>query len=57
MIINSYGNCIKISQIENYDYNTGIIYLTSKEEMKPKRRGNKVYYLLDRADIMTVNLS
>lgn len=57
MIINSYGNCIKISQIENYDYETGIIYLTSKEEMKPKRRGNKVYYLLDRADIMTVNLS
>lgn len=31
--------------------------MTTTEEMKPKRRGNKVYYLLNRADIMTVNLS
>ena len=55
MQINQYGNCQKITKIS--DYRDGIIYLENNEICKPKKRGNKIIYFLERADIMTVNLA
>lgn len=55
MQINRYGNCQQITKIK--DYIDDNIYLENGEIIKPKKKGNKIIYLLERADLMTVNLA
>lgn len=55
MTINQYGNCQQITTIKNYS--DGVFELESGELVKPRKKGNKTVYYLERADIITVNLS
>ena len=54
-IINRYGNCTKFSEIDHYD--NGEFHLTDGTIVRPTVKNGAITYMMNRGDIITVNLS